>query len=293
MLIYENLSSAELEKLHQQLLYILGVTYDAWATTHHSRFVVPEEFAQIPGVPKIIGDTSVQYCNEPAILVERTLDYMPLGGSIGCTNPQVLHHYLTHRSEQKDPSSFLRGLADKLRCGVIPHGAELFSKVVMLERKHLALFADVHSTLPVIARNYTVSLASNLCQLSADDMMNVPVVESIGDGQSPAWVRPFGSYFKEKVLSFEEGQTKPDLFSAVERRTEIPLDRQIMIGDNPHADILGALSAGYRFAVLLDRSMNPQRFNYLELPDNVIYVTSMDQFRMLLPRCTVSQSVLA
>src|ERR1700733_1934520 len=166
MIIYENLSSSELERLHQQLLYILGVTVDAWGTTHHSRFVVPAEFAQIPGMPRIIGDSSTQYCNEPAILVERTLDYKPNQSPAVCTDPDVLHHYLTHRSERTDPSSFLQGLAAKLRCRVIPHGAELFEKVVMLERKHLALFPDVHSALPSIARNYLVSLASNLCQLS-------------------------------------------------------------------------------------------------------------------------------
>jgi FMN phosphatase YigB (HAD superfamily) len=293
MLIYEKLSSSQLERLQQQLLDILGVTYDAWATTHHSRFVVPAEFAQIAGVPRIIGDTTTQYCNEPALLVERILDYKPILRSSGCTNPLVLHHYLTHRSENGHSSSFLHDLAAKLRCGVIPNGAELFEKVVMLERKHLALFPDVHSTLPIIAGKYSVSLASNLCQLSANDMMNVAVVEAMGDSELPASVRSFGSYFQEKVFSFEEGQTKPDLFSAIERRTGIPLNRQLMIGDNPYADILGALKAGYRFAVLIDRNMDPQRFQHLNLPDDVIYVTSMDQFRQLLPRCTSSGIVPA
>jgi FMN phosphatase YigB (HAD superfamily) len=66
-----------------------------------------------------------------------------------------------------------------------------------------------------------------------------------------------------------------------------------MIGDNPHADVLGSLNAGYRFAVLIDRTMNPAKFAELKLPDNVIYVSTLSEVRQLLPLCAIAERITA
>lgn len=277
MIIFKNLSHLELARLRVKLECIEEVTYDAWGTTHHARFQVPSEFSTVPGLPTIVGNDPRQFCNEPALLVQQLLAL----GSItpGCADPKVLHHYLTHKSTLLDPAVFLHGLADKLQCRVKPSGVETFEKVVRLEHTHLALYPDIHDTLPIIAANYQTSLASNLCQLSADRMMKVSVLNVRSEHVD---VAPFGSYFQQKVFSFEEGETKPVLFNALP--SKIPAGRRLVVGDNAKLDALAALEAGYAFAVLIDRTENPGRFERLELPDNVIYITEMQQLVQLLPR---------
>ena len=246
-----------------------AMTFDAWATTVFSRFQVPTNFERLGGAFGLLGSPTRQFCNEPVLLLQSLLGIDDCGDCSGnCgTNPQFLKHCMTHNAP--DLETFLGETAFKFGSNLDAATVAEFEKVIRLEANFLAAFRDVPAALTAFENlGLTLNLVSNLWQFSAQAIMELPI-----------GTRQFGDFFKAKILSFQEKKQKPDvgMFNAIERDSFIPLDRQIMVGDDMKADINGSLAAGFALAVLVDRNENLSSEQIAALDDRVLYVTTLSE----------------
>lgn len=104
----------------------------------------------------------------------------------------------------------------------------------LLHRNRVTLFDDAHETLTYLSKRYSLGVITN----------GNASVERIG----------LSGFFSFVVTAGEAGAMKPDgiIFKQAIRRAGVRKEQILHIGDDPHSDILGAMSAGLR-SVWLNR----------------------------------------
>ncbi len=106
--------------------------------------------------------------------------------------------------------------------------AEAAFQVFLSARQNVQLYADAKPVLGQLAQNFVLGALSNG---NAD-------VRRVG----------LGEYFSFALSADALGVSKPDpsVFQAALARAQIPAQRAVHIGDNPHDDIFGAQRVGMR-----------------------------------------------
>lgn len=110
---------------------------------------------------------------------------------------------------------------------------ELNERYLDLLAKQTTLVADAEDLLRYAARKYLIGVLSN-------GFINVQYRKLYS---TPLW-----RYVQRMIVSDEIGVTKPDsrIFRFAERAVGASSSECVMIGDNPDADILGAVNAGWQ-----------------------------------------------
>lgn len=138
--------------------------------------------------------------------------------------PEEERHDLTRLRKQ-----WLRGLAR--RCAVCPDTLEEEGFAVFWHaRNEVTPFPEAEAVLSHLSERFTLGAISN--------------------GNADVFRTPLGRYFDFAVPAAEAGAAKPHprIFAHARRLAEVPPSAILHVGDDPVADILGALDAGLNAA---------------------------------------------
>jgi HAD superfamily hydrolase (TIGR01509 family) len=140
-----------------------------------------------------------------------------------------------------DPRAFLNHIARTFGRTASREAHAAFETLLRQERGGFELYADTEPALRELRQQGTrLGLISNLWPFPVDHIFN-------GNG--------LGDYFEHRIFSFEVGFQKPDpeIFKEALERFHVAPEECVMVGDNPVADVEGALAVGMR-AALIDRA---------------------------------------
>jgi len=139
-----------------------------------------------------------------------------------------------------DMERFCYFVAGKFGLTVTPQALLRFREVLARETLNLARYEDVDETIAGLkAKGYRLGIISNLWAFPERRIFGV---------------NGFGNHFEHRVYSYEVGCPKPDpeIFLEAIKRFGVDPGQCLMVGDNPEADIKGALKVGMH-AALIDR----------------------------------------
>lgn len=140
-----------------------------------------------------------------------------------------------------DPERFLNHVAAHFGLTAQEEAHESFRRLLANEVGGVGSYPETEEVLRTLKeQGHRLGLISNLWPFPVDHIFRV-----LG----------FGKYFEHLVYSFEVGARKPDarIFQAACQRFGVESGDCLMVGDNPDADVRGALAVGMG-AALVDRS---------------------------------------
>jgi len=141
----------------------------------------------------------------------------------------------------RDPRKFVEFLAAACGRKASDEAHAAFAALIARERAGFGLYKDTLPTLRGLQKlGARLGLISNLWPFPVEHIFVDCGLEQ---------------YFEHRIYSFETGFAKPDpeIFREAVELFHVHPDDCVMVGDNPVADIEGALAAGMR-AALIDRS---------------------------------------
>lgn len=139
-----------------------------------------------------------------------------------------------------DPKKFLDHVAGRFGLKVPPEALPRFQEILNRESLNLARYEDVADTLEGLkARGYRLGIISNLWAFPEPKIF-------VENG--------FGDLFEHRIYSYKSGHAKPDpeIFAEAVKAFGVEPGQCLMVGDNPKADVEGAINAGMK-AALIDR----------------------------------------
>lgn len=139
-----------------------------------------------------------------------------------------------------EPDRFLDHVAARFGHKVSEQAHESFRRLLALEAGGVGSYPETEQVLRTLKeQGYRLGLISNLWPFPVDHIFRV---------------RKLGDYFEHLVFSFEVGVRKPDaaIFQAACKRFAVQPGDCLMVGDNPEADVRGALVVGMQ-AAFIDR----------------------------------------
>lgn len=144
----------------------------------------------------------------------------------------------------KCPDRFMDEAVHRFGGVATDQARDIFREILLKESGNTSMYLDVPETLEALAqRGYRLGVISNLWSFPA---------EYIFDRNG------LGRFFPEfaRIYSFEVGYRKPEpeIYQEACRRLNARPEECLMVGDNLQADIIGALNAGMK-AALINREM--------------------------------------
>jgi putative hydrolase of the HAD superfamily len=204
------------------------------------------------------------HCAEPVWTLQKSLGHKlwtPSDGAPEAFEPddQFLRFCLT--TPITDPDEFVREAGKRFGRPVTSRTLEEFDRIIKGEAGCVARFEDVNPTLIGLEqRGIEKGVLSNLWPFPAPQIFDA---------------NGLGKFFdpKHRYYSYELRHRKPEpeIFLAVCERAGVSPEEVLMIGDNPEADVAGAMAVGMD-AALIDR---PGTFSAKDIPEGAIYLRTL------------------
>lgn len=204
------------------------------------------------------------HCAEPVWGLQKSLGHKlwtPSDGAPEAFEPddEFLRFCLT--TPITDPDEFVREAGKRFGRPVTSRTLEEFDRIIKGEAGCVARFEDVNATLIGLEqRGIEKGVLSNLWPFPAPQIFD-------NNG--------LGKFFdpKHRYYSYELRHRKPEpeIFLAVCERAGVSPEEVLMIGDNPQADVAGAMAVGMD-AALIDR---PGTFSAKDIPEGAFYLRTL------------------
>lgn len=210
------------------------------------------------------------HCAEPVWTLQKALGHKlwtPGDGAPEAFEPddQFLRFCLT--TPITDPDEFVREAAKRFGCQVTARTLQEFENIIRGEAGCVARFEDVNPTLIGLEeRGLEKGVLSNLWPFPAPQ-----IFDSNGLGK----FFPTHRYYSYEL---RHRKPEPEIFLAVCDRAGVSPEDVLMIGDNPEADVAGAMRVGMS-AALIDR---PGTFSAKDIPEGAIYLRTLTDILPLL-----------
>lgn len=294
--------TAETKALWKERFATAGFTHidlDYWNTLAHSPAKVHPRMLEKLGLSSSLTPLQ-QVCREPVLLAQGIVGHRPPVESTSALDDAFLEHCM-----EIDPEQHCQCQLEKLRTlvanGAISqdeylnavHRAFLnattskfvggtpsdedhadLAEVIRREQQWMSLFWDAEEFLVSNRGRRRMNVISNMWY-ATEAVFATRRVHDL----------PLGEYFENIITSSKVNarKPKPEPFWKSEELTGTPLSQHLMVGDSIPNDILAALDAGYRYAVLIHRDDELTDDVIAALPDNVLVVTSLMELDEILP----------
>jgi FMN phosphatase YigB (HAD superfamily) len=275
------------------------IDIDYWNTLAHSPAKVHPRVLDKLGLSTALTPLN-QVCREPVLLAQGIVGHRPPAESTSALDDLFLEHCM-----EMDPEQYCQCELDRLRT-LVRNGSitqdeylkavhrafldataakfvggkpsdedhEDLAEVIRREQQWMSLFWDAEEFLVASRFRRRMNVISNMWY-ATETVFSTRKVHDL----------PLGEYFEHIITSSKVNarKPKPEPFWKSEQMTGTSLSQHLMVGDSIPNDVLAALEAGYRYAVLIHRDDELTDEVIESLPDNVLVVTSLMELHELLP----------
>jgi FMN phosphatase YigB (HAD superfamily) len=243
-----------------------------------------------------------QVCREPVFLAQGIVGHRPPVNETSALDDRFLEHCMEIDPALDCSCGMLQDLKGLLDSGAITHDEyqaavtreflkataskfvgsepsdedhEDMAEVVRREQQWMFFFPDAEQFLISTLGRRRMNVISNMWY-ATEAIFATRMIHNI----------PLKEFFTHIITSFKYHARKPKLqiFEKSEELTGTPLSRHLMVGDSIRNDVLAALDAGYRYAVLVHRDGELTDEQIAALPDNVLVVSDLMQLNEVLPQ---------